>query len=45
MKASSQSAVGVALSFPIQQDVEKLGGSPTIGSQRVHATTLIDYLD
>ena len=30
--------------IPIQQDAEKLGGQPTIGSKRVQVATLIDYL-
>jgi uncharacterized protein (DUF433 family) len=29
---------------PIQQDPEKLGGHPTIGSKRVQADVLINYL-
>src|SRR5438876_749332 len=29
---------------PIQQDPEKLGGHPTIGSNRVQADVLINYL-
>lgn len=32
------------LTVPIQQDDEKLGGQPTIGSKRVQVATLIDYL-
>ena len=31
-------------SAPIQQDVEKLGGHPTIGTKRVQADVLINYL-
>ena len=34
----------VTLPTPIQQDTEKLGGQPTIGSKRVQVATLIDYL-
>lgn len=34
----------VTLTVPIQQDIEKLGGQPTIGSKRVQVATLIDYL-
>jgi uncharacterized protein (DUF433 family) len=29
---------------PIQQDIEKLGGQPTIGNKRVQVATLLDYL-
>lgn len=41
---SSAVAEALAVAAPIQQDPEKLGGSPTIGKYRVHAETLIDYL-
>ena len=34
----------VTLTVPIQQDIEKLGGQPTIGRKRVQVATLIDYL-
>ncbi len=40
---SSAAAEALAVAAPIQQDPDKLGGSPTIGVQRVHAETLIDY--
>lgn len=32
------------LTVPIQQDIEKLGGQPTIGNKRVQVATLLDYL-
>ena len=43
-KAGSATAEALETAAPIQQDPEKLGGSPTIGNYRVHAETLIDYL-
>ena len=32
------------LTVPIQQNIEKLGGQPTIGNKRVQVATLLDYL-
>ena len=40
---SSAAAEALAVTRPIQEDPDKLGGAPTIGAQRVHAETLIDY--
>ncbi len=42
-KVAYATAEALATAAPIQQDPEKLGGSPTIGKYRVHAETLIDY--
>lgn len=43
-KAKAQSQVVPKLDAPIQQDSEKLGGTPTIGRYRLPVETLIDYL-
>lgn len=43
-KAKAQSRIIPKLDAPIQQDPEKLGGTPTIGKYRLPVETLIDYL-
>ncbi|MEO6725386.1 MAG: DUF433 domain-containing protein [Blastocatellia bacterium] len=43
-KAKAQSQVVPKLDAPIQQDPEKMGGTPTIGKYRLPVETLIDYL-
>ncbi len=43
-KAKAQSQVIPKLDAPIQQNLEKLGGTPTIGNYRLPVETLIDYL-
>lgn len=43
-KAKAQSQVIPKLDAPIQQDPEKMGGTPTIGRYRLPVETLIDYL-
>lgn len=39
-----QSLVPARRESPIQQDPEKLGGTPTIGAYRLPVETLLDYL-
>jgi uncharacterized protein (DUF433 family) len=43
-KAKAQRRIIPKLDAPIQQDPEKLGGTPTIGKYRLPVETLIDYL-
>lgn len=43
-KAKAQSQVVPKLDAPVQQDPDKMGGTPTIGRYRLPVETLIDYL-
>jgi uncharacterized protein (DUF433 family) len=44
MNSTSYLSPTSTLTIPIQQDIEKLGGQPTIGNKRVQVATLLDYL-
>ena len=44
MNSTHYHSATATLTVPIQQDIEKLGGQPTIGNKRVQVATLLDYL-